>query len=220
MLKQLVMADLQRVTQFAARHEKAVCRYAGRIPCRNRNGAFAEMQRTLDTRGARHSELDVIIQRLYEDNIKGKLSDERFAKMSTGYEAEQAGLADNIQELTAALSEKKDKTANISHFLSLVNAISFEDFDPRCAEHLHQKIVVHEVDKSSGQRVPEDVFTTTLWAKVKGHKRINQSPRVMKKRKGWLQLSCQLPNVKRCIPKAYVLIAISGQKDIMLAQSD
>ena len=56
----------------------------------------------------------LIIQRLYEDNIKGKLSDERFAKMSAGYEAEQAGLADSIQELTAALSEKKDKTANIS----------------------------------------------------------------------------------------------------------
>jgi len=62
-------------------------------------------------------------------------------------------------------------------------------------------------------------FTTTLWAKLKGHKRINQSPRSDEKTGSW-QLSCQLPNVKRCIPKAYVLIAISGQKDIMLAQSD
>ena len=112
------MADLQRVTQFAAEHEKQFIDMLVEDSMQEQKRAFAEMQRTLDTQRARHSELDVIIQRLYEDNIKGKLSDERFAKMSAGYEAEQAGLADSIQ-----------------------------------------KIVVHEVDKSSGQRVQKiDIY--------------------------------------------------------------
>ena len=83
-LKQLVMADLQRVTQFAAEHEKQFVDMLVEDSMQEQKRAFAEMQRTLDTQRARHSELDVIIQRLYEDNIQGKLSDERFAKMSAG----------------------------------------------------------------------------------------------------------------------------------------
>ena len=84
-------------------------------------------------------------------SYKGKLSDECFAKMSAGYEAEQAGLADSIQKLSAALSEKKDKTANISRFLNLVKRnLSFEDLPRDVLNTFIQKIVVHEVDKSSG----------------------------------------------------------------------
>ena len=131
--------------------------------------AFAEMQRTLDTQRARHSELDVIIRRLYEDNIKGKLSDERFAKMSAGYEAEQAGFADSIQKLTAALSEKKDKTANISRFLSLVKRnLSFEDLTRDVLNTFIQKIVVHEVDKSSGRRVQNIDIYYNFIGKIEG----------------------------------------------------
>ena len=168
-LKQLVMADLQRVTQFAAEHEKQFVDMLVEDSMQEQKRAFAEMQRTLDTQRARHSELDVIIQRLYEDNIKGKLSDERFAKMSAGYEAEQAGLADSIQELTAALSEKRDKTANISRFLSLVKRnLSFEDLTRDVLNTFIQKIVVHEVDKSSGQRVQKINIYYNFVGKIEG----------------------------------------------------
>jgi len=168
-LKQLVMADLQRVTQFAAEHEKQFVDMLVEDSMQEQKRAFAEMQRTLDTQRARHSELDVIIQRLYEDNIKGKLSDERFAKMSAGYEAGQAGLADSIQELTAALSEKKDKTANISRFLSLVKRnLSFEDLTRDVLNTFIQKIVVHEVDKSSGQRVQKINIYYNFVGKIEG----------------------------------------------------
>lgn len=163
------MADLQRVTQFAAEHEKQFVDMLVEDSMQEQKRAFAEMQRTLDTQRARHSELDVIIQRLYEDNIKGKLSDERFAKMSAGYEAGQAGLADSIQELTAALSEKKDKTANISRFLSLVKRnLSFEDLTRDVLNTFIQKIVVHEVDKSSGQRVQKINIYYNFVGKIEG----------------------------------------------------
>lgn len=168
-LKQLVMADLQRVTQFAAEHEKQFVDMLVEDSMQEQKRAFAEMQRTLDTQRMRHSELDVIIQRLYEDNIKGKLSDERFAKMSDGYEAEQAGLADSIQELSAALSEKKDKTANISRFLSLVKRnLSFGDLTRDVLNTFIQKIVVHEVDKSSGQRVQKIDIYYNFVGKIEG----------------------------------------------------
>lgn len=67
---------------------------------------------------------------------------------------EQAGLADSLQGLTAALSEKKDKTGNISRFLSLVKRnLSFEDLIRDVLNTFIQKIVVNEVDKNSEQRV-------------------------------------------------------------------
>ena len=168
-LKQLVMADLQRVTQFAAEHEKQFVDMLVEDSMQEQKRAFAEMQRTLDTQRARYSELDIIIQRLYEDNIKGKLSDERFAKMSAGYEAEQAGLSESIQQLTALLSEKKDKTANISRFLSLVKRnLSFEDLTRDVLNTFIQKIVVHEVDKSSGQRVQKIDIYYNFVGKIEG----------------------------------------------------
>ena len=50
-----------------------------------------------------------IYETLHPETRQGKRSDERFAKMSAGYEAEQAWLADSIQELTVALSEKRTR---------------------------------------------------------------------------------------------------------------
>lgn len=91
-----------------------------------------------------------IYETLQPETRQGKRSDEHFAKMSAGYEAEQAWLADSIQKLTVALSEKKDKTANISRFLSLVKRnLSFEDLTRDVLNTFIQKIVVHEMDKSS-----------------------------------------------------------------------
>ncbi len=54
------------------------------------------MQRELESSQNRYDELDNIIQHLYEDKIKGQLSEERFEKLSAGYEAEQKGLEKTI----------------------------------------------------------------------------------------------------------------------------
>ena len=176
-LKQLVMADLQRVTRFAAEHEKQFVDMLVEDSMKEHKRVFAEMQKTLDVQKARHAELDVIIQRLYEDNIRGKLSDERFAKMSAGYEAEQAGLTASIQALSAALLEKKDKTTNISRFLSLVKRnLSFEDLTHDVLNAFIHKIVVYEVDKSSGSRVQKIDIYYNFIGKIENSQESEENP--------------------------------------------
>ena len=56
-------------------------------------------QKELAAAQARDNELDGLFERIYEDNLAGKLSDERFAKMSQRYEAEQAELAEKMKLL-------------------------------------------------------------------------------------------------------------------------
>lgn len=78
----------------------------------------------------RIAELDRLFTRLYEDNVSGKISDERFTVMSSGYEDEQKKLRDSASELT-----------------------------PEIMNELIEKIVVHAPDKSSGHRTQQiDIY--------------------------------------------------------------
>ena len=74
----------------------------------------------LEQATARTSKLDTIIQKLYEDNIEGKIADERFSKMSDSYENEQKQLEARIAELKSQLATEKDIVLNTKHFLDLV----------------------------------------------------------------------------------------------------
>lgn len=64
--------------------------------------------------------MDTIIQRLYEDNIEGKISDERFMKMSATYEAEQNQLVERVAELEQIIDAAREKSSNADCFLRLV----------------------------------------------------------------------------------------------------
>ena len=108
----------------------------------------------MDTSQSRYNELDNIIQHLYEDKIKGQLTDERFAKLSAGYEAEQKGLEETIKELSEQISQKTDKTINIDRFMKLVKKhTSFEELTPTLLNTFIEKILVHEVEvDAEGQK--------------------------------------------------------------------
>ena len=73
------------------------------MSCHRRKKRLAEVQKRI-------GELDTIFQRIYEDNIIGKLSDERFMKMSKGYEDEQHTLQAEADEIQSELQqERKEK---------------------------------------------------------------------------------------------------------------
>ena len=68
----------------------------------------------------RISELDGIFKRIYEDNISGKLSDERFAKLSADYEREQKQLISDTEILGNELNQEAEQVDNVEYFLSIV----------------------------------------------------------------------------------------------------
>ena len=112
-----------------------------------------DSKRELEQAYQRISLLDTIIQQLYEDNIKGKISDERFIKLSRNYEAEQKQLNSRITELELRLNAAKDAAINARHFLTLVR--KYTDIQELTAELIHElaeRIYVYQAENVNGRR--------------------------------------------------------------------
>jgi hypothetical protein len=93
----------------------------------------------------RIAELDMFIQRIYEDHVVGKLSDERFAKMLEGFETEQKALISGTEALRAEVEQIRSKTTNIQSFLNLVERCAdVTMLTADLARTFIDRVVVHE----------------------------------------------------------------------------
>ena len=104
----------------------------------------------------RIAELDKLFTRLYEDNVSGKVSDERYAMMSAGYEDEQKKLKADVAELTAFTEMAEQKSADVSSFIKVVQKYEhITELTPEIMHELIEKIVVYAPDNSSGHRTQQ-----------------------------------------------------------------
>jgi len=81
---------------------------------------LAAKRRELEKSKKRIAEIDKLIQHIYEDNVKGKLSDERFETLSNTYEAEQKELKEKLPEMESYLEAETDKTVNLQKYVQKV----------------------------------------------------------------------------------------------------
>ena len=99
-------------------------------------------------------ELDKIIQSLYEDKVAGKISEERYIKMSDNYEAEQKALTERLNYLKAEIEKAKTQYDNIQRFLAVVNKYSdFDELTPEILRAFVDKVIIHEKVKVDGRYV-------------------------------------------------------------------
>lgn len=153
-LEQLVLQNLQRVVAYAQEDEDEFVRGVMENKLSAQMAEQEQAKRLLERQQRRVTELDAIIQRLYEDSITGKLTEERFAKLSVAYEKEQTDLNHSIEELTAIVEEAESQTVNIQSFLKIVRKYTNpEKLTPAMLREFVEKVVVHAPDKSSGHRV-------------------------------------------------------------------
>lgn len=97
---------------------------------------------------------DALIQKIYEDNAGGKLSDERYATLSLSYEEEQKTLKAAIPEMQAYLEAETDKTESSQQFIQKVKQIT--ELKALTLELIHEfvdKIVVYAPRYLDGKRV-------------------------------------------------------------------
>ena len=98
--------------------------------------------------------LDEIIQRLYEDNIEGKVSDERFAKMTASYEEEQRGLESRVAELKKLIASEKESSVNVDRFIRIVRRhTEVTELAAEIIREFVEKIYVHQSERIDGQKV-------------------------------------------------------------------
>ena len=98
-------------------------------------------------------EFDCLFRKIYEDNVNVKLSDERFYKLSDGYEAEQKQLEQEIEMLTAQVGEADTEVTNVTKLIAVTkNYTRIEELTPEILNAFVDKIVIHECVKQDGKR--------------------------------------------------------------------
>jgi len=153
-LEQSVLIYLQQVTAFATQHEKA---FVERLESQNADKLRKDLtadRKALTQAEKRIQELDNIIQRLYEDNVSGKLTDERFIKLSQGYEREQKELETKVTTLQSQITEQQENTASVDMFLRKVRKYTdITELTTVMMNELVKRVEVHAPDRSSGKKV-------------------------------------------------------------------
>ena len=105
---------------YVTQYEDDFIQRAAERSLRERDKALAQKKAVLAQSEKRIAELDVIFKRIYEDNISGKLSDERFIKLSRDYEQEQAQLKTVVETLGREVKQQEQKKTNVRKFISVV----------------------------------------------------------------------------------------------------
>ena len=102
----------------------------------------------------RFNEIDRIIQQLYEDNLLGKISDERFVKLSQSYEEEQKQLQISISDLTEKLAKQQEDSLNISKFMTRISKYTeLPKLTVEIVNELIDKIVIHKPTGTKRNRI-------------------------------------------------------------------
>ena len=108
-------------------------------------------QRELDGLLARDKELDMLFERLYEDNVAGKIDDARFAKMAKRYEQEQGENGKRIKALRLELKQSESKRMDIDDFLTTVRRYTnAAKITKRMVGELIDHIDVYQAEKQDG----------------------------------------------------------------------
>ena len=150
-LEQVVLGEIRRLTKFASLYEdeflKAVIGHSQQAAEIDRKLKEKELKALL----ARDEELDGLFEHIYEDNVSGKLSDDRFAKMSRRYEDEQKELAEKIKKLRSEIEKQSSQAMTTDMFISLVRKYTrARKLTPRMLNELVEKIEVYHAEKIDG----------------------------------------------------------------------
>ena len=161
-VEEILLRELKRITAYARAHETEFVELVTKQNEKEIARLMRDSNRELAQARDRIGKLDTIVQRLYEDNIEGKISDERFARMSATYEAEQKGLEARASELEAAIAEAKEARLNVDSFLGMVRR--YTDITELTAEIIRsfvEKIEVKKPEKVPGTRTKKQ--TLVIW---------------------------------------------------------
>ena len=152
-LNEIVLGELNKLLASVRENEDEFVQTAMSNSVQRKSSELTKAKKTLKQAQKRIAELDRLFTRLYEDNVLGKISDERFAMMSKGYEDEENKLKETVAELTAYIDTAEQKSSDVTSFLQVVHRYEhIEKLTPEIMHELIEKIIVHEADKSSGKR--------------------------------------------------------------------
>ena len=152
-LEELVWMHMKAVIFYVTRYEKHFrtvmeqrLRMSSEEAIRGYKTQFAQAERRL-------AELDRLFIRIYEDNVSGRITDERFSMMSRTYEDEQTQLKVEIQSLQQEIEVQERQIENLEQFIQRVHKYEdLQEITPYALRELVKAIYIEAPDKSSGKR--------------------------------------------------------------------
>lgn len=149
----LVLEHLRQTLWIVRTHENAFVQAVMAKNMTDHKKELAQKRRELTQAERRITDLDILFQRIYEDNVSGKLSDERFAKLSRSYEDEQRTLTQRAAALRIEVEQGQQQAVNVAQFIALVKRYTeVEELTPTIVNEFISRIVVYAPDRSSGKR--------------------------------------------------------------------
>lgn len=155
-VRKLVLETIKAVSDYVISNEEE---FINRIYSTSRDKqkeSIKSLKRKIAQDTKRVNELNMLMKKLYEDNISGKLSDKRFEFMLSEFENEQDTLEISMENAKAEIEKYESDTVRADKFIELVKRYTdFSELTTPMLNEFVEKILVHEADYSSGERVQE-----------------------------------------------------------------
>lgn len=158
-VEEILLRELRRITAYARKHESEFVALVTKQSEKELSRQLRDSHKELEQAKSRITKLDTIVQRLYEDNLDGKISDERFARMSATYDAEQKELEQRQAELQEFIDKSKEQALNVDSFLKVVR--KYTDITELTAEIIRsfvERIDVYKPEKVQGTRTKKQTI--------------------------------------------------------------
>ena len=152
-LRELILATIKEVSGYVRNNEAEFVERIREASSVKQKETATAYKKLLVKNERRIMELDRLFQKVYEDNANSKLSDERYAMLSNTYEQEQKDLRQQNAELQTQLTAYETDSFKADRFIEIVKRYTaFDELTTAMLNEFVEKIIVHEADKSSGQR--------------------------------------------------------------------
>ena len=155
-VRKLVLETIKAVSDYVITNEEE---FINRIYASSRDKqkeSIRSLKRKIAQDTKRVNELNMLMKKLYEDNISGKLSDKRFEFMLSEFENEQDTIEISMENAKAEIEKYESDTVRADKFIELVKRYTdFSELTTPMLNEFVEKILVHEADYSSGERVQE-----------------------------------------------------------------
>lgn len=156
-LEKIILSEIKRIVNFTKENTDEFIKMANDKANAEFQSSIKDSKRKLEANIQRYEKLDTIIKNLYEDNIDGKLTDERFKKLSEDYEKEQKELKTEIKDLKQLISKEKETKDNTNRFIELVNKYTdIKELTPELLRNFVEKVYISHkevIDDKKTQRI-------------------------------------------------------------------
>ena len=155
-LSESVLGEINKLLIMVNQNEDEFVQAAMESSATKHSSELFKAKKALNNAEKRIAELDRLFTRLYEDNVSGKVSDERYVMMSAEYEEEQKKFKADVAELTTLIETAEQKSSDVNSFIKVVQKYEhITELTPEIMHELIEKIVVYAPDNSSGHRTQQ-----------------------------------------------------------------